>query len=129
MNIFIGKGNLVADPERRVTQSGKDMVSFRVAVERAYKDKDGKRLVDFFSCVAFNFTALSIEKYFKKGSPIVFRGPIYQDTYVDKNNIKRTQYTVYVEGFDFCGGKTESSKANIDIEVPPPDDEDFPWEV
>lgn len=129
MNIFIGKGNLVADPERKVTKNGKDMVSFRVAVPRNYKSEDGKPPVDFFNCIAFNFTALSIEKYFKKGSPIVFRGPIYQDTYIDKDEKTQTKYTVRLEGFDFCGGKTESSKANIDIEVPPPDDEDLPWEV
>ena len=61
-------GRLVADPELRHTQSGIAVASFRIAVDRDFKDKDtGERKADFINIVAWRSTAEFVSRYFAKG--------------------------------------------------------------
>lgn len=48
MNSVILMGRLCADPELRSTQSGTNVCSFRIAVERAFS-KDGNRQSDLLT--------------------------------------------------------------------------------
>ena len=53
LNKIFLQGRLVADPELRHTQSGVAVTSFRIAVDRNYKDREtGERKADFINVVA-----------------------------------------------------------------------------
>ncbi|WEV40337.1 single-stranded DNA-binding protein [Lactobacillus sp. ESL0681] len=78
-------GRLTRDPELRTTQSGLSVLSFTLAVERTFKNKDGSRDADFIQCVAWKKTAEIINQYCHKGSMIGVDGRIQTRNYEDKN--------------------------------------------
>ena len=109
MNNHIIHGRLVRDPELtpRQNSDSSDRVNFTVAVDRRYGDE-----TDFFDCVAFGRTAEVIDKYFSKGKEIIVSGEGQLHSYTDKNGVKRKSYSIFVQGFDFCGSKSDSKKSD-----------------
>jgi single-strand DNA-binding protein len=111
MNNHTIHGRLVRDPELtpRKNSDSSDRVNFTVATDRRYGDE-----ADFFDCVCFGKRAEVIEKYFKKGQEIIVWGEGQIHSYEGKDGIKRKSYSVFVEGFDFCGSKNDSGKSKKD---------------
>lgn len=109
LNTIILQGRLTKDAEIRYTNSQKAVASFTVAVDRG-KDKGA----DFINCVAWENTALFIEKYFRKGDMILIEGRLQQRNYEDKDGNKRTLYEVVVGSVNFCGSKSKSGEASHD---------------
>lgn len=111
MNNHTIHGRLVRDPELtpRKNSDTSDRVNFTVAVDRRFGDE-----TDFFDCVAFGKTAEVIEKYFSKGKEIIVSGEGQIHSYEGKDGIKRKSYSIFVQGFDFCGSKSDSSKGKND---------------
>ena len=120
MNNHTIHGRLVRDPEltpRRNSESS-DRVNFTVAVDRRFGDES-----DFFDCVAFGKRAEVIDKFFKKGQEIIVTGEGHINSYEGKDGVKRKSYSIFVEGFDFCGSakdnkKTEDSWEQLDEDNP-----------
>ena len=56
LNKIFLQGRLVADPELRHTQSGIPVASFRIAVDRDYKNQNGEKETDFINIVAWRGT-------------------------------------------------------------------------
>jgi single-strand DNA-binding protein len=106
MNITIIKGRLVADPEMRNTAGGKNVVNFKVAVNRRFK----KDTADFFDCIAWGPTADFIFKYFNKGKEILCNGEMNCRKWQDKEGKDRYSWELNVSEVDFCGsnGNTRS---------------------
>ena len=72
LNHIVIMGRLTRDPELRTTQSGVNVASFSVAVERDFGGRDGgERQTDFIDCTAWRQTGEFVSKYFHKGSMIV----------------------------------------------------------
>ncbi len=107
MNNVILIGRLVADPELRTTQSGLEVTTFRVAVDRPYS-KDGEKKADFIDVVAWRRTAAFICQYFEKGKPIVINGSLQTRSYEAKDGSKRFVTEVLAENVEFA----PSSKNN-----------------
>lgn len=108
MNLFIHIGRLVADPELKVTPSGKTVVSFRCAVHRPFtKDK-----TDFFDYRAWDGTAERIARNFRKGSMIALKGHEEQDRWQESDNTWRSRNIHVVDEFDFCGKNTASDSSS-----------------
>ena len=106
MNNHAIHGRLVRDPEltpRRNSDSS-DRVNFTVAVDRRFGDES-----DFFDCVAFGQRAEVINKFFSKGKEIIVWGEGHINSYEGKDGVKRKSYSIFVDGFDFCGSKEKSS--------------------
>lgn len=101
-------GRITRDLEVR-TGGSTSILNFNVAVQRKFKDKDGKYTADFINCVAFGKQAEFIAKYFKKGSQIAIVGRINTGSYTNKDG--KTVYTtdVAVEEADFVGSKSENA--------------------
>ena len=57
LNRIIVQGRIVKKPEMRVTQSGKSVASFTLAVERDYAAQGQERETDFLDVNAWNQTA------------------------------------------------------------------------
>lgn len=105
MNNHTIHGRLVRDPELtpRKNSDSSDRVNFTVAVDRRYGDE-----TDFFDCVAFGKTAELIDKWLAKGREVIVWGEGQIHSYEDKNGVKRKSYSIFVQGFDFCGSKGDS---------------------
>ena len=100
MNNVILIGRLVADPELKTTQSGIEVTSFRIAVDRPYS-KDGEKKADFIDIVAWRKTAAFICQYFTKGKPIVINGSLQTRSYETKDGSKRYVTEVLADNVEF----------------------------
>lgn len=103
-NTVILTGRLTADPELKITQSGVNVTSFDIAVERRYKQGEEKQ-ADFITCVAWRGTAEFVTKYFTKGSLIGIEGSIQTRKYKDKDGNKRTAFEIVANNVHFVEGK------------------------
>lgn len=106
MNKAIIMGRLTRDPELKTTQSGVPVVSFTVAVDRAYKPKDGEREADFINCVAWRQTAEFVARWFTKGKMIAVSGSIQTRKYTDRDNNQRNVTEIVAEDVYFCGDRS-----------------------
>lgn len=97
MNILSITGNLVRDLELRKTPSGVSVVTGSVAVQRAFKDKDGNKGVDYIDFVGWNEKAEYLSKYAKKGDRLEISGRLESRNYTDKNNQKRIVWECIIE--------------------------------
>lgn len=108
MNRICISGRLTKDPEKRVTNSGKKVTSFTVAVDRPY----AKGTTDFFDCVAWDAKADFVENYFKKGSVIILDGYLIIRDWEDKNGNKRKNAEIIADQISF-GGKSEKAEKPV----------------
>ena len=94
LNKIFLMGRLARDPELRRTQSGTPVVSFRLAVDRDFKDKaTGERSTDWIDVVAWRQTAEFVSRYFTKGRMAVVEGRLQIRDWTDKEGNKRTTAT------------------------------------
>lgn len=111
---FIGR--LSTEPETRTFENG-SVTTFSIAVNRVYKNREGKYDADFFNCRANsngnNKTGEMIAKYFHKGSPIILAGDLRNSNWTDKDGQKHFGYYINVSDFAFPegGSKNESTAA------------------
>lgn len=106
LNCAVLMGRLTADPVLKTTTSGKEVCSFQIAVDRTV---NGERKADFIPIVAWEGSAVFVEKYFRKGSMIAVQGAIQTRSYEDKHGNKRTAFEVVAREVSFCDDKKNSS--------------------
>ena len=109
-------GNLTRDPELKALPSGTQVVSFGLATNRTYKDKNGvkQEMAEFHNIVAFGRTAEVIAQYMKKGRPIFVEGRIQTRSWDDKESGKKNYRTEIVVGnfqFGAEGGRAGGDSA------------------
>lgn len=120
-------GNLTDAPKLTTTPSGINVATFRLAVGRNYIPKDGERLTDFFNCVAWRQCGESIAKHCLKGNRICVWGELQNHEYTDKQNNKRVETQIIIDGWEFCGAKkTEEPKPEPQF-VPVEEDSELPF--
>lgn len=102
------QGRFAADPELRTTQTGKLVVSFRMAVDRDMVDANGNRPTDWLTFTAWGKTAEFVSKYFHKGSAATVHSRCLTRQYQDKNGNNRTAVEFVVDNIYFAGSKSES---------------------
>ncbi len=122
MNKVILLGRLVKDPEMRATQTGTQVASFTLAVNRRFeKDK-----ADFFPVVAFKNTAEFIGKYLQKGIQINIVGRLQTRNYDAKDGTKRYVTEVIAEEVYFADSKKDEKSNQAEfIEIAP--NEELPF--
>lgn len=92
-------GNLCNEPEYATSQNGVPRVTFRVGVQRRFKDKTtGQRAADFISVVAWRQTADFVRQYMHKGDLVVVDGEIQTRSYDAQDGTKR--YVVEINAED-----------------------------
>ena len=102
-------GRLTADPELKQTQSGVNVCSFTLAINRK-TGKDKEPQTDFINCVAWRQTAEFIHNYFRKGSSLCVVGSLQTRTWTDQNNNKRYATEVIVDEALFVDSKNDSGQ-------------------
>lgn len=112
INKVILMGRLTADPELRQTASGIASCRFTVAVDRAYKPKDGEKQTDFISVVAWRQTAEFVSRYFSKGRMIIVEGSLRNNNYTDQNGVKHYSMDVQADNVTFGESKAAAENAS-----------------
>lgn len=108
MNKVILIGNICNDLELK--ESGETKVlSFNVAVQRKFKDKNGEFTSDFLRVTAFNQQAVFISKYFNKGMKIALEGRIQNDNFTDSEGKTQYRNNIIIEQVEFCNSKSNST--------------------
>ena len=88
MNMTILMGNLVTEPElQNLSNSGRALGKFRVAVKRTVKDSKGNYPTDFFNVQAWGNLAEMISEKVTKGNRVLIQGSIYNNEYT-KDGVK-----------------------------------------
>lgn len=106
LNKAILNGRLTKAPELKQTNSGKNVCSFTIAVDRS-RDREK---TDFVPIVAWGKTAEFVNKWFGKGDLITIVGRIEVRNYEDKNGNKRTATEIIAEEVLFGGSKNTTSE-------------------
>ncbi len=98
-------GNLTRDPELKALPSGQQLVSFGIATNRTYKDKNGQKqeATEFHNIVAFGRTAEVIAQYMKKGRPLFVEGRIQTRSWESEGQ-KKYRTEIVVDNFQFGDG-------------------------
>lgn len=103
-------GRLTRDPEMRRTGSGTPVVSFTLAVDRDFPNKQtGEKETDFVDCTAWRNTAEFVSKYFTKGRMAVVSGRLQIRGWTDKEGNKRRTAEVVADNVYFGDSKKEGS--------------------
>ena len=116
MNNVILTGNLATEPESRKTQSGISQCSFRLAVQRNYKNDNGTYDADFINIVCWRQLADTCAKYLAKGRKILVKGAIMTRNYEAQDGTKRYVTEIVADNIEFLG--SNQRKAD-DADVPP----------
>ncbi len=127
LNTVVLMGRLTAEPELKQTRGGISVVSFTVAIDRRYTEKDGGRQTDFINCVAWRQTAEFVCKYFRKGEMIALTGSMQTRRYTDKDDNNRVAVEVIVDQVSFTGSKSSAPRnaAPPQVQLSPEDFEEI----
>ena len=108
LNKIFLMGRLVADPELRHTQSGVAVATFRLAVDRDFKDREtGERKADFINVVAWRQTAEFVSRFFTKGRMAVVEGKLQVREYTDRDGNRRYATEVVADNLYFGDSKRD----------------------
>ena len=110
LNKIFLQGRLVADPELRHTQNGVAVASFRLAVDRDFKDKTtGEKSTDFIDIVAWRQTAEFVSRFFTKGRMAVVEGRLQIRDWTDKDGGKRRSAEIVADNVYFGDSKRDGA--------------------
>jgi single-strand DNA-binding protein len=105
VNRVILMGNLASDPELRYTPQGTPVATFRLAVNRAFKDAAGELKEDtmFVTVVTWTKTAELCTQYLNKGRGVLVDGRMNIREY-EKDSERRWITEVVANRVVFLGG-------------------------
>lgn len=105
MNKVILIGNLTKPPELRATQSGTQVCTFSIAVNRRFKGQDGKPVTDFFNIVAWRQLGEMCAKYLDKGRKVCVTGELQTRSYEANDGTRRTVTEIVADDVEFLSPK------------------------
>ncbi len=125
-NKVILMGNLTRDPQLSYTPSQTAVVDFGIAVNRRWTGQDGQQRdeVCFVDCRAYGKPAETINKYCKKGKPLMLEGRLTFDSWTGQDGVKKSKLRVTVETFQFLpmGARIVEQSGPVEDEQQAPSD-------
>lgn len=101
-NKVIMAGNLTKDPEMRYIPSGTPVTSFRIAVNRRYKQGDeSKDDVTYIDIVVFGKQAESCSQYLNKGDSVLVEGRLQERRWEGEDGQKKSKYEIVAQNIRF----------------------------
>ena len=82
-------------------------------------DKDGNPITQFINCVAWNQTAVNLEKYTHKGDQVAIMGRITENNYEDENKVKHYSQQVTVSEIELLSNKKAENEEDEEPEKKP----------
>lgn len=112
VNQVILMGNLTRDPELRQTPSGQSVVSFSLALNRAYKDQSGEwqEATDYIDIVAWGPLAERVAQYMSKGRRALVQGRLQSRSW-EQDGQKRSKVEVLANDVTFLDGRGEGESS------------------
>ena len=100
-------GNLGADPEVKIFDSGKKKVRLSLATSDSYKNASGEKIeqTQWHNLIAWGKTAEIAEKYLQKGSELAIEGKLTYRSFDDKNGEKKYFTEIIINEFVMLGKK------------------------
>ncbi|MGM0435710.1 MAG: single-stranded DNA-binding protein [Bacillota bacterium] len=105
-------GRLTKDPELRKTSNDTAVTSFRLAVNRAFTNRQGEREADFIQVVVWRRQAENVAKYVKKGSLVGVEGRIQTRSYDDQQGVRKFIVEVVADNVQFLDTKNTAPSGN-----------------
>jgi single-strand DNA-binding protein len=104
-------GNLTRDPELRNTPTGQQVVSFSLALNRAYKDQSGEwqEATDYIDVVAWGPLAERVAQYLTKGRRAFVQGRIQSRSW-EQDGQKRNKVEVLASDVTFLDGREDGAQ-------------------
>lgn len=116
-------GRLTADPELRYSKAGKAVTSFKLAVDRPFKNAQGERETDFIPCVVWGKQAENCANYLSKGKAAAVDGRLQIRSYEGQDGQRRWVTEVVADAVRFLSPKqSESMGTEVDYS-----DHDIPF--
>ncbi|MFH1667488.1 MAG: single-stranded DNA-binding protein [Candidatus Komeilibacteria bacterium] len=100
-------GRLTADPEVRTTPGGDSVVSFSVATNFTWTNKEGNKQekAEFHNIVAWRKLAEIMAQYLKKGSRVYLDGRLQTRSWEDQNGIKKYRTEIIADNMIMLDSK------------------------
>lgn len=111
MNKVFLIGNLTKDPELRTTQSGENVCSFTVAVNRRRSGENANQQVDYFRISAWRGLAEICSKFLAKGRKVAVTGRVSANAYMGNDNAPHASLEVMADDVEFLTPKSDSTEA------------------
>lgn len=110
MNKIFLIGNLTRDPELRSTQSGIQVCTFTVAVNRRKQGAEaGQPEADFFRVTTWRQQAENCNRFLAKGRKVGVTGTLTMESYNDKNGLPRNSLEVMADEVEFLTPRSEGA--------------------
>lgn len=115
-------GRLTADPDSKTTPSGQSVVSFSIATNFTWTDKNNvkQEKVEFHNIVAWRKLADIISQYLKKGSKVYIEGRLQTRNWEDQNGVKKYRTEIIADNLIML----DSKNSNSDNSAPLPSNDD-----
>jgi len=107
-------GRLTRDPETRSLPSGASVVTFGLAVNRVYNNRQSGEKVEetaFIDCEAWGRTGETIARYMKKGRQLFVEGRLKFDSW-ERDGQRRSKLSVVAETFQFIDSQSSDRQSN-----------------
>ena len=104
-------GRLTKDADLRYTSNGTATANITLAVDRGFKNAEGKKETDFINCVVWRKPAENVAQYCSKGSLVSVDGRIQTRSY-DNNQGQRVYVTeVVADSVQFLETRAQRERA------------------
>lgn len=100
-------GNLGAAPEIKTLDGGKKLAKITIATNETYKNQKGEKVTEttWHNLTAWGNNANFIESYIEKGTEVAVDGKLRNNTYTDKDGIKRYVTDIEISDIIILGKK------------------------
>ena len=139
MNKVFLIGRLTDEPNQTETPNGIAVCSFKLAVNRRFKDSEGNNQADFLPVVAWRKTAELCGQFLSKGSQCAISGSIQTRSYDAKDGSKRYVTEIVADEVQFLDSRKsedaedpqkeykQQSLAELYMKPLPLEEEDLPF--
>jgi single-strand DNA-binding protein len=120
LNRVLLLGNLGADPELRMTPSGRAVLKMRLATSETYLDRNKVRQerTDWHNVVMWGPRAEALSKFLTKGSRLFVEGGLRTSSYDDRDGNKRYRTEVVATNIILAGGGGRGGASRDDVAPP-----------
>lgn len=100
-------GRMAGDAELRYTPNNQAVATFRLAVNRSFKNQNGEREADFINCVIWRQQAENLANWAKKGALIGIVGRIQTRSYENQQGQRVYVTEVVADNFQLLESQKE----------------------
>lgn len=113
-------GNLGADPEMRYTPNGKAVTTFRIAVNRTWRDSNGAQQDDtqWVRIVTWEKLAEICNRYLTKGRQVYIEGRLQTRSWEGQDGVRRYMTEVVAQDMIMLGGRGPDERSEPDAPFP-----------